>query len=80
MNESPHESFALLTYLLITSKGHHKPMKRYPGSPPMLLDFHLGLESMPAELACGHAILACVDAYVDLAKSMPAEEIDEDDY
>ena len=79
MNKSTHESFGLLTYLLSTSKGHHKPMKRYPGSPPVLLDLDLGLESMPAELACGHAILACVDAYIELARHMPDEDDDEDD-
>lgn len=78
VNKNPHESFGLLTYLLFTSKGHHKPMKRYPGSPQVLLDLNLGLERMLAELACGHAILACVDAYVELAKNMPDEDNDED--
>ena len=76
MNENPRESFGLLTYLLYTSKGHHTPMKRYPGSPPVLVDLNLGLETMPAQLACGHAILACVDAYFDLAKHMPDDDND----
>lgn len=79
INQTPHESFGLLTYLLFTSKGHHSPMKRYPGSPPVILDFDLGLESMAAELACGQAILACVDSYIDLARHMPDDDIDEDE-
>lgn len=79
MNKTPHESFGLLTYLLFTSKGHHNPMKRYPGSPPVLLDLGLGIESMAAELACGQAILTCVDAYIDLAKHMSDEDVDEDE-
>lgn len=79
MNDNPHESFGLLTYLLFTSKGHGRPMKRYPGSPPTILDFGLGIESAAAELACGRAILACVDAYIELAKHMPDEDIEDED-
>ena len=74
MNMNTHESFGLLTYLLFTSKGHHKPMKRYPDTPPVLLDLDLGIESMPAQLECSQAILAGVDAYIELAKHMPDED------
>lgn len=75
---SPHERFGLLTYLLFTSKSHAKPMKRYPGSPPLILDLSFGLETVPAELACGHTILAGVDAYIDLARRMPNDDPDDD--
>jgi hypothetical protein len=76
--ESPHERFNALVYVLVTSKGHSTPMKRYPGAPPVLLDWESALE-IGAELSVGNFILESVDEFRKLAAQMGPDEDDEED-
>ena len=73
-----HERFSLLTYLLFTSKGHSTPMMRYPESPSVILDIRLGIEQMPAELACREVITGAVDDFRALAERMPPDNEDDE--
>ena len=72
--EMVHDRFHALAYLLFTSKGNAAPMRRYPESPPVILDLDFSLEAAFAELPCGQYVLDAAETFRRVVARMPEDE------